>query len=135
MGARARWGVSLLLLFGVLSAANQVHQACALDTRLWSSHLIRAYDEDRLARVKPFLSGPGPVGYVHDDPEGDAVGDPCYLAQYVLAPTLVVDGPGQPLVVVDGRPGRGTLPVPPRGRLRLLRDLGDGVRLCRLEVP
>ena len=134
MRARPGAGLALLLTFALLSGAYQLGTALALDDTFRSAHVLRHYDQARLPRLRPFLPVPGPVGYVDAHPEGDCVGMSLYLAQYVLAPTLLVEGPKRPLVVVDGRP-EGDLPVAPGVRLVLVRDRGDGVRLCRPEAP
>ena len=134
MRARPGAGLALLLTFALLSGAYQLGTALALDGTFRSAHVLRRYDEERLPRLRPFLPVPGPAGYVDAHPEGDRVGMPLYLAQYVLAPTLLVKGPHGPLVVVDGRPGNAP-PATPGVRLVLVRDLGDGVLLCRPEAP
>jgi hypothetical protein len=100
--------------------------------------------EERIARLRPHLPAAGSVGYV-TTVENERIfadeqrfGNVEYLAQYALtqytlAPLIVRNSPGEPLVVgnfLDGPPAPGFL----EGHgLVAVRELGDGVVLFRRE--
>jgi hypothetical protein len=129
-----RAGVALLLITACLRAVGYLLFTLWITApeQRWASTVAR-YDGPRFAGLAgEFLPGQL-VGYVQDDPEETEIPRPYYLAQYVLAPVILIEDTTPPLVVLNGRPG-GTIP-PAVGKRPLLRDLGDGVRLFGPEKP
>lgn len=87
----------------------------------------------RFDEIRAALPARGVVGYVAE-PKGKEIvhgGDyyrRFHLAQYALAPVIVVDSPDRPLVI--GNFASGT-PPPHSSGLVLVRDYGNGVMLLR----
>jgi hypothetical protein len=129
-----RAGMNLLIVCACLSAAWQL--GCIALTRnhaeQWSD-LVVGYDEQRFAGVAALLPPGGVVGYVEDDPPDSAMTQHYYLTQYVLAPCVLVNDSRRAVVLVDGRPEAEVRP--PMAGGRMLRDLGNGVRLFGHEEP
>ena len=87
--------------------------------------------EKRLASLKQALPARGVVGYVSDYPDEIEATGHYYLAQYTLAPLVVVRGSDHPLVV--GNFGAPVPAAPPAAGLVLIKDFGDGVVLFGRE--
>lgn len=130
--AEARTPRAARILASLLALASLLQLARALVLPPHpSARVVDSCDRDRYAPLRPLLAGVSVIGYVADyPPDRDAVGSPYYVAQYVLAPVVLVEGAAPPLVLVDGPPDRHRLPGPP-GRVHLVADLGNGVRLYR----
>ena len=127
-------GIILLIVCTSLSAAWQLGRVAMLGTGAepWSD-LIVHYDEQRCAEVAALLQPGGVVGYVEDEPLNATMPQHYFLTQYVLAPCVLVNDARWPLVLVNGRPEVEVRPPMVEGRL--LRDLGNGVRLFGREGP
>ena len=131
MSRRARTGVAGLIVCTASLAAGQLVRTILT----WGPNerevaLVAEYDTRRFAGVADLLPPGEVVGYVTNDPEATRA---YYLAQYVLAPCILVWGEGPRLVLVDDRPDGEGRPAKVDGRL--LRDGGDGVRLYVREGP
>lgn len=88
--------------------------------------------EMRLGGIRDALPRSGTIGYVTDAPDYAGFIERFYLAQFSLAPLIVVPSADLPVVIGDFRSG-GPLPVPPPvTRLRLAREFGGGVVLFRV---
>jgi hypothetical protein len=131
MSRRARAGVAGLIVCAASLAAGQlVRNVLAGEPNEHEAALVAEYDTRRFAGVADLLPPGEVVGYVTNDPEPTRA---YYLAQYVLAPCIIVRGEGPRLVLVDDRPESEERPV--AVDRRLLRDGGDGVRLYVREGP
>jgi hypothetical protein len=124
----------LLIVCACLSALLQMGRAVMTQSGAdpWSGLVVR-YDEQRFAEVAAMLPPGGVVGYVEDNPSDAEMPQHYFLTQYVLAPCVLVNDSRRLYVLVNGRPdGEVWSPV---AEGRLLRDLGNGVRLFGREGP
>lgn len=143
---RGRWTVTraglalgLVLLYAAGTTARWLHRASA-----WPAHPgadpITANDQ-RFAAIRADLPAHGTVGYLGDPaPTGptprDSVAAALHhfrrylLAQYALAPLVVVETPGPELVVGNFD----TTAAAPAG-MELVRDFGGGLVLYRRTGP
>ena len=78
----------------------------------------------RFAALKAALPQHGVIGYVGDTGESGVA--PYYLAQYALAPLVLVHSPNHPWVVGNFP---SSAPAASFEKLRLLKDFGDGILL------
>jgi hypothetical protein len=132
MNGRVRAGLLLVAIAACLGAVYQLASLARLsDPRHRWTGVVAEYDRHRFAGLISSLPAGQVVGYVEDDPDGAEMNRPYYLAQYVLAPCVLVEDATTPLVVVNGRPD--SPPRPPMAGGKLLRDLGNGVRLFGRE--
>jgi len=138
--ARTRIALALVLLYAAASTAHLLYQV-----RRWPGHAARdeiSANDRRFARLRAELPAEGEVGYL-GDPEvaGATPRDPnaaallhfrrYLLAQYALAPVVVVESTAPDLLVgnFDSTPR----PEPPD--FRLVRDFGGGLLLYRRAAP
>ncbi len=137
---RVRVALFLVLLYAGASSirwlANAVQWPADATTDEISAH------ERRFEALRSALPKHGTVGYV-GSPEPTArtpneVNSAALLhfrryllAQYTLAPVLLIEGTASELVVGNFDPG--TLPAPPG--LSVVRDFGDGLVLFRRAAP
>jgi hypothetical protein len=88
--------------------------------------------ENRFDEFRKTVRPHSVYGYVSDNAPNDPSARPeFYLTQYTLAPALVKSTAEEPLVIVNfhsGKPDYGLLRA---NKLALVRDLGNGVMLCR----
>ncbi|HTU23554.1 MAG TPA: hypothetical protein VMG10_36295 [Gemmataceae bacterium] len=134
MNRRVRAGGILLLTAVCLSAGYQVGSiAITPEPEERDPAFCAEYDQLRYRGLDEVLPHSGVVGYVTDDPDGPEATRSYYLAQYVLAPRILIQGDHSRFVLVDDSPGR-----PARAAMsgrRLLCDFGNGVRLYAREEP
>jgi hypothetical protein len=134
-----RSGVALLLilLYAGVSTARWVRRAAAWPASSRQDE-ITAY-ESRFKLLRTALPARGTVGYLgHPEPTGPTPNDSnsaallhfrrYLLAQYSLAPVLLIESTDHELIVGNFYPE--SLPPAPQG-FRLVRDFGDGVLLFR----
>jgi hypothetical protein len=134
-----RSGVALLLilLYAGVSMARWVHRAASWHAGSAQDE-ITAY-ESRFRLLRSALPARGVVGYLgHPEPTGATPRDSnaaallhfrrYLLAQYSLAPVLLIESTDHELVVGNFDPGNSP-PAPPG--FRLVRDFGNGVVLFR----
>jgi hypothetical protein len=88
---------------------------------------ITAFDR-RLAPLRTALGTRSTVGYL-PPPAADAKDSAAglYLTRYALAPVLVLEDPGQPVIVADGVRDPAALP----STHEVARDFGGGLLLLR----
>jgi hypothetical protein len=133
--ARARvWiALALVLAYAGVSILRCLHRAAAWPSRAGQDD-VSAYQR-RLEVLRPALPTRGVVGYLGDpDPNGEGALEHFrryLLAQYSLAPLLVVENLEPEFVVGNFHPG--TTPAAPPG-FRLVRNFGDGLVLFR-QMP
>ena len=127
----------LRLLYAGVSTARWVYRA-ALRPAGPAQDEITAY-ESRFRLLRSALPARGVVGYLgHPEPTGATPQDSnaaallhfrrYLLAQYSLAPVLLIESTDHDLIVGNFDPGSSP-PVPPG--FRLVRDFGDGLVLFR----
>ncbi len=132
---RTRVGVALVLLYALVSGAAWVKQAAAGRS---GPDEISTY-ERRFQELRAALPAHGVVGYLgHPDPpsrtgaERDASSllhfKRYLLAQYALAPVVLIESTEPDFVVGNFDPG--PAPSTPVG-FRIARDFGDGLVLYR----
>jgi hypothetical protein len=134
-----RSGVALLLilLYAGVSTARWVHRAAAWPPGSRQDE-ITVY-ESRFRLLRSALPAGGVVGYLgHPEPTGATPRDSnaaallhfrrYLLAQYSLAPVLLIESTDHELIVGNFDPDSSP-PAPPG--FRLVRDFGDGVVLFR----
>jgi hypothetical protein len=133
---RAILGITLLLIVAVISSAVSLTRAVQLGPDYRYADMVTDYEGRRLNDIRPLLPSFTTISYLNEQPYPDDPAAPSYyLAQYFLAPTIVViDGSTQGRVLVDGQPDREPA-VLSRRRLVLEYDAGNGVRLYRVEEP
>lgn len=136
-----RVAVALVLLYAGVSAAQWVHRAAQ-----WPSEPGRdeiSASDRRFAPLRSALPHGGVVGYVGDpEPAGPTPREARaaallhfrrqLLAQYALAPVVLVQGTG-PDLVVGNFDGSAAPAVPPG--FRVAAEFGDGVVLFRRVAP
>ena len=121
---RVNIGVLLLLIFTCL-LNNLFHVRL---TRSSSSPYAQDYvspADERFAQLKADLPARGVIGYVSDETEVNERTKKYYLAQYALAPLIVVNDTNQPLVVGDFNGDESAV----SGNLVLLKRFENGVVL------
>ena len=138
---RTRIALALVLLYAGASTVRWVQHAAHWPAQA-SQDAISA-NERRFAAMRPLLPAQGLVGYLSDPkPTGATPFDSnaaalhhfrrYLLAQYALAPALLVEGTEPEFVV--GNFDSGTAPIAPAG-LRVVREFGDGLMLFRRSAP
>lgn len=134
--ARARvWiAVGLVLTYAGASTLRWLDQAAAWPPGTGRDE-ISVYQR-RMELLRPVLPARGVVGYL-GDPTPTAAGALQHfrrylLAQYSLAPLLVLEGTEAEFVVGNFYPG--TTPAPPPG-FRMVRDFGEGLMLFERATP
>lgn len=135
--SRTRLGLALVLLYALVSGAAWVKLAAGATGRSAPDE-ISTY-ERRFQELRAALPARGVVGYLgHPDPAG---GTPAerdassllhfkryLLAQYALAPVVLIESTEPDFVVGNFDPG--TAPSTPTG-FRIERDFGNGLVLLR----
>jgi hypothetical protein len=140
-GTRTRIAILLVLLYAGASTVRWLHRGAQWPARSTQDE-ISTY-ERHFGKIRALLPGHGIVGYLSDPAPAGAtpveanaaalLGFRRYLlAQYTLAPVLLVKGTQPELVV--GNFGSGAAPEVPAG-LRVVRDFGDGLVLFRRSAP
>ena len=134
---RARAGIALVLLYAAASGVAWIRLAATAPGRAASDE-ISSY-ERRFVKLRAALPARGVVGYIGDpDPEG---GTPdqreansllhfkrYLLAQYALAPLVLIESTEPEVVVGNFEPG--SRPSLPTG-FQIERDFGNGLVLVR----
>jgi hypothetical protein len=134
---RARVALALVLLYALASGAAWIKLAATAPRRSASDE-ISTY-ERRFRDLRAALPAQGVVGYLgHPDPDGRTSEEReansllhfkrYLLAQYALAPVVLIESTEPQLVVGNFDPG--TAPSAPRG-FRIERDFGNGLVLFR----
>ena len=132
--ARAWIAVGLVLVYAGASTLRWLDQAADWPSRPGQDE-ISVYQR-RMEVLRPALPDSGVVGYL-GDPEPTGTGALQHfrrylLAQYSLAPLLVLEDTEPEFVVGNFYPGR--TPAPPPG-FRVARDFGDGLMLFQRSTP
>jgi hypothetical protein len=134
MNRRPRAGMILLVVCACVSASWQLGRVAVTPAPAERyPEAVAYYDEQRFAELAGALPPGGVVGYIEDELRDAAMPQHYYLAQYVLAPCVLVEDSQRPRVLVNGRPERAVRP--PMAGGRLLHDPGNGVRLFGREGP
>jgi hypothetical protein len=125
-------GILLLLLYSAGTDARWLYQTFRIAYTLPPSDEVTAY-ESRFRELKTWLPKRGVVGYfdgIESGPYAIDDGKRYFLAQYAVAPTLVVRKryPAE-LVIGNLRPGVDSIPIPPE--LQVVHDFGDGLLLMK----
>src|SRR5205085_1963965 len=109
--------------------------ACALNLLVFRQDVLQASPDrarntdTRFAALRRELAGVERVGYISDPhATGDLAPERYFLPERALPPVLVDLETSRQLVVGNFSPG---LPPPSPAGLVLVRDVGDGVMLCR----
>ena len=134
---RTRMAVALVLLYALASATAWVKTAATARGRPATDE-ISAYDS-RFQELRTALPASGVVGYLgHPDPGGPTPGERdaasllhfkrYLLAQYALAPVVLIESTEPEFVVGNFDPG--AVPSAPEG-FRIVRDFGQGLVLFR----
>lgn len=138
---RVRIAVALVLLYAGASAARWVHQGLSWRAVAGADEI--SANERRFAPLRPLLPDSGLVGYLGDPPlpgptprEANASALLHFrrylLAQYALAPTLLIEGT-EPEFVVGNFDADTTAATPPG--FRVARAFGGGLLLFRRATP
>jgi hypothetical protein len=138
---RARIALLLVLLYAGVSTVRWLHRATEWPVGPVEDE-ISLY-ERRFQDLRAFLPERGMVGYLgHPEPTGATPRDSnaaallhfrrLLLAQYALAPLVLVENTEPEFVLGNFDPG--SVPPPPPG-LRIIRDLENGVVLFRRSAP
>lgn len=140
-GMRTRIALALVLLYAGASTMRWLQQGSRWPARASQDDV--SANERHFAALRPLLPAHGLIGYLSDpEPIGATPRDSnaaalhqfkqYLLAQYALAPALLVRGIEPEFVVGNFDPG--TTPTAPAG-LMLVRDFGDGLVLFRRSAP
>jgi hypothetical protein len=125
-------GILLLLLYSAATDARWLYQTLRIAHSLPPTDEVTAY-ERRFRELKTWLPQRGVVGYFDGVESGPYAIDDSkrfFLAQYAVAPTLVVRKryPTE-LVIGNLRPGVDSIRIPPE--LQVVHDFGDGLLLMK----
>ena len=125
--------ILLLLLYSAVTDAWWLYRTFHITRSLPAADEVTAY-ESRFRELKAWLPQRGVVGYFDGVESGSRTIDDSkrfFLAQYAVAPTLVVREPERypELVIGNLRPGLDSVRVPPE--LQLVRDFGNGLLLMK----
>jgi hypothetical protein len=140
-GTRTRIALVLALLYAGASTVRWLQYGARWPARASQDDI--SANERRFAALRPLLPAHGLVGYVGDpEPTGATPREAnaaallhfrrYLLAQYALAPALLVESTEPELVVGNFEPG--TTPAAPAG-LRIVREFGHGLVLFRRSAP
>jgi len=140
-GMRTRIALVLVLLYAGASTVRWLQLGARWPARASQDDI--SANERRFAALRPLLPAHGLVGYLGDpEPSGATPREAnaaallhfrrYLLAQYALAPALLVESTEPDLVVGNFDPG--TTPTAPAG-LRIVREFGDGLVLLRRSAP
>ena len=138
--ARRRIALALVLLYAAASAARMLYEV-----RRWPAPAARdeiSANDRRFERLRAELPAGREVGYLGDPPvvgatPRDSVAAALLhfrrylLAQYALAPVVLVQNTTPDLLVGNFDPGPRSEPT----GFRLVRDFGDGLLLYRRAAP
>jgi len=138
--ARARIALALVLLYAAASAAHLLYEV-----RRRPGHAAQdeiSANDRRFERLRAELPADGEVGYLGDPEVAGAVPRDSVaaallhfrrylLAQYALAPVVVVESTAPDLLVGNFD----SVPRPEPPGFRLVRDFGGGLLLYRRAVP
>lgn len=138
---RTRVALALVLLYAAVSSVLWLQEAAEWPARASQDEI--SANEHRFAALRAELPVRGVVGYLgHPEVTGPTPRDSnatallhfrrYLLAQYALAPALLIESTEPEFVVGNFDPG--TAPSAPDG-LHLVRDFGDGVVLFRRSAP
>lgn len=127
----------ILVVFSALLANFNLllHKSTNFNPNLWGRDRITV-SESRYEQIKKALPPHGTVGYISNLKADDIRFDPgfgeYYLAQYALAPLVVIYSSDQPLVIGNFR---GSTPVSSAAvpNMVLVKDFGNGIMLFRRE--
>lgn len=128
----------ILVVFCALFANLDLllEKSTTFDPNLWGRDRV-TMGESRYEKIKEALPGHGTVGYLSNLKAEDIRFDPgfgeYYLAQYALAPLVVIYSSDQPLVIGNFRGSARVLPAG-AAQLVLVKDFGKGVILFRREM-
>jgi len=139
--SRVRIALLLVLLYAGASGVRWLHHAAQWPARPQQDEI--SANDRRFDRLRPELPTGGLVGYLGDPPLGGATPSDSnavallhfrryLLAQYALAPVVLVENTEPEFVVGNFDPG--TIPAAPPG-FRLVRDFGAGLVLFRRSDP
>jgi hypothetical protein len=140
-GTRTRLALLLVLLYAGVSTVRWLHRAAEWPATS-SQDEISAY-QHRFEELRSVLPTGNVVGYLgHPDPTGPTPREAnaaallhfrrYLLAQYSLAPVVLIESTEPEFVVGNFEPGTET-PAP--AGMRVMRDFGDGVVLFRRAGP
>jgi len=124
-------GILLLLLYSAATDARWLYQTFRIAGSLPPTDEVTAY-ESRFRELKAWLPKPGVVGYFDGVASGSSTIDDSkrfFLAQYAVAPTLVVRDRYPELVIGNLRLGMDSVRIP--SELQLVRDFGNGLLLMK----
>lgn len=129
---RTRVGLATIVVFALVSDGQLLAKSLVDYARTSRPSAIDQY-LTRFVEIRSALPGRGVVGYVADPRGKDMLhgGDyyrKFHLAQYALAPLIMVDSPDRDLVIGNFTP-RARPPQLPG--MTLVRDYGNGVMLFR----
>lgn len=138
---RVHLGLLLVLLYAGASTARSLHRAAAWPGRPAQDEI--SANDRRFEPLRSELPERGLVGYVGDpEPTGPTPHEAdaaallhfrrYLLAQYALAPVILVEGTEPALVVGNFFPEG---PASPPDSLRRVADFGDGLVLWRRRAP
>jgi hypothetical protein len=134
MNRRVRIGVIVLMVCALVRCVWQVVDVVVTDAPAARYPTIVAeYDGPHYAGLVEVLPAREVAGYITDDPDSAEAARSYFLSQYVLAPCVLVQEEEGKLILVDDPPDHA--PRPSMAGRRLLRDLGNGVRLFGLKEP
>jgi hypothetical protein len=132
MTGRTRVGMMVLIIGACVSAGRQIADVfVTASPQEGDAEVVADYDAQRFAGLSDVLPPGGVAGYLTSTKHNSNPDRSHALAQYVLAPCLIVLGVEQPLVLVDYGSDEETPPTL-AGR-PLLRELPNGVRLYGTE--
>ena len=126
IGYATRVKLGVLLLLVLTGLLNNVFYARLI--RSTSSPLGQDYvspADEKFAQLKTDLPARGVVGYISDETDVNERTKKYYLAQYALAPLIVVDNTSQPLVIGDFNKEESAV----SGNLVLRKRFGNGIVL------
>ena len=128
--ARARGGIAIVLLMGVLALLTFASYA-AVVVRGGGDAAGIAMDANRFRSLRENLPARGVVGYLSDTTEGLEGNRAYYLTQYYLAPVVVARDLAHELVIANLASPTVVAGAAAANDLTVMRDFGNGVALLR----
>jgi hypothetical protein len=128
--ARARGGIAIILLMGVLALLTFASYA-AVVVRGGGDATGIAMDANRFRSLREDLPARGVVGYLSDNTGGMEDTRAYYLTQYYLAPVVVARDLAHELVIANFASPAAVAAAAAASDLTVMRDFGNGVALLR----
>ncbi len=137
LSVRTKIGVSLFVLFAMLSNMRLLKQTLALNYKQIGKDGITQY-ENRFKELKKELPSWGTVGYISDIPSKQLLKDTkatvnYFLTEYAVSPVVVDNSQNHPIIIGNFQHKLTDTTVSETSKFILKKDFGNGVVLFNNE--